>query len=103
MNKNIKLRSTVQVISKQMDPIEENEPNTIVVNVTKDMSKEDVLAEIRRRIEEFKTQDKPAGGFPDGFYKAKNAMFEILKVEPTESHLEILINFSKLLRSRMEK
>ena len=63
-----------------MDPIEEHEPNTIVVTVTKDMSKEDVLAEIRRRIEEFKAQEKPAGGFLDGFYKAENAMFEIIKV-----------------------
>ena len=63
-----------------MDPIEEKEPNTIVVNVTKEMTKDAVLAEILRRIEEFKAQDQPAGGFLDGFYKAENAMFDILKV-----------------------
>ena len=63
-----------------MDPIEEKEPNTIVVNVTRDMSREDVLAEILRRVEELKAEEKPAGGFPDGFYKAANSMFEILKV-----------------------
>ena len=63
-----------------MDPIEDTEPNTIVVNVTKEMTKEDVLAEILRRIDEFKAKEKPAGGFVDGFYKAENAMFDILKV-----------------------
>ena len=74
----------MQVISKQMDPIEENEPNTIVVTVTKDMSREDVLTEIQRRIEEFKAQEKTTGGFLDGFYKAENSMFEILKVGRSE-------------------
>ena len=63
-----------------MDPIEEKEPSTIVVNVTRDMNREDVLAEILRRLEEFKAQEKPTGGFPDGFYKAEPSMFEILKV-----------------------
>ena len=66
-----------------MDPIEENEPNTIVVNVTKDMSKEDVLAEIRRRIEELKAQDKPDGGVVqllDGYYKSDNHFCGIFKV-----------------------
>ena len=63
-----------------MDPIEENEPSTIVVNVTRDMNREDVLAEILRRLEEFKAQEKPTVSFPDGFYKAEPSMFEILKV-----------------------
>ena len=63
-----------------MDPIEDTELNTIVVNVTKEMTKEDVLAEILRRIDELKAKEKPAGGFVDGFYKAENAMFDILKV-----------------------
>ena len=68
-----------------MDPIEDTEPNTIVVNVTKEMTKEDVLAEILRRIDEFKAKEKPAGGFVDGFYKAENAMFDILKVGRSHS------------------
>ena len=63
-----------------MDPIEEQEPNTIVVNVTRDMNRETVLAEILRRVEELKAQEKPPVSFLDGFYKAENSMFEILKV-----------------------
>ena len=63
-----------------MDPIDEKEPNTIVVTVTKDMNRDQVLAEVLRRIEEFKAQEKPADGFLDGFYKIENAFFEILKV-----------------------
>ena len=63
-----------------MDPIDEKEPNTIVVTVTKDMDRDQVLAEVLRRIEEFKAQEKKADGFLDGFYKIENAFFEILKV-----------------------
>ena len=63
-----------------MDPIDEKEPNTIVVTVTKDMDRDQVLAEVLRRIEEFKAQEKKPDGFLDGFYKIENAFFEILKV-----------------------
>ena len=63
-----------------MDPIDETEPNTIVVTVTKDMDRDQVLAEVLRRIEEFKAQEKKTDGFLDGFYKIENAFFEILKV-----------------------
>ena len=64
-----------------MDPIDETEPNTIVVTVTKDMNRDQVLAEVLRRIDEFKAQEKTADGFLDGFYKIENAFFEILKVD----------------------
>ena len=64
-----------------MDPIEEAEPNTIVVTVTKDMTKDAVLSEILRRVDEFKSkEDKPTGGFLDGFYKVENSMAEVVKV-----------------------
>ena len=66
-----------------MDPIEDTEPNTIVVNVTKEMTKEVVLAEILRRVEELKAQDKPDGGVVqllDGYYKSDNHFCGIFKV-----------------------
>ena len=68
-----------------MDPIDEKEPNTIVVNVTREMSKEDVLAEILRRVEEVKAQDKPDGDggvikLLDGYYKGDNHFCGIFKV-----------------------
>ena len=77
----VTLKTSVKAISKQMDPIEEAEPNTIVVTVTKDMTKDAVLTEILRRVDEFKaTEDKPTGGFLDGFYKVENSMAEVVKV-----------------------
>ena len=66
-----------------MDPIDEKEPNTIVVNVTRDMNKDDVLAEILRRIEELKAQEEPDGGvlkLLDGYYKSDNHFCGIFKV-----------------------
>lgn len=66
-----------------MDPIDEKEPNTIVVNVTRDMNKDDVLAEILRRVEELKAQDKPDGEVTkllDGYYKGENHFCGIFKV-----------------------
>ena len=66
-----------------MDPIEETEPNTIVVNVTKDMDKDAVLQEILRRVEEVKAEDKPDGEVVkllDGYYKSDNHFCGIFKV-----------------------
>ena len=63
-----------------MEAIGDDEPNTVVVNVTKDMNKDQVLAEILRRIEEIKAPEKPVRGFLEGFYKTKNSNFNILKV-----------------------
>ena len=66
-----------------MDPIEEKEPNTIVVNVTKEMTKEVVLAEILRRVEEVKAEDKPDVGVVkllEGYYKSDNHFCGIFKV-----------------------
>ena len=66
-----------------MDPIDDTEPNTIVVNVTKDMTKDQVLAVILRRIEELKTEEEPDGGVVkllDGYYKSDNHFCGIFKV-----------------------
>merc|ERR1719347_1124165 len=50
----------MDVVSKQMEPIEAEEPNTILLKVTKDMSKDDVLAEVLRRVEEIKAKETKA-------------------------------------------
>ena len=63
-----------------MEAIGADEPNTVVLNVTKDMNKDQVLTEILRRIENIKAQEKPVGGFLEGFYKTKNSNFNVLKV-----------------------
>ena len=63
-----------------MEPVGAEEPNTVVLTVTKDMTKDQVLAEVLRRIDQIKAQEKPAGGFLEGFYKTKNSNFNVLKV-----------------------
>ena len=58
-----------------MEAISDDEPNTIVLNVTKDMTKEDVLAEILRRTREINAGEKSSGGVTkllDGYYKGEN-------------------------------
>ena len=76
-----------------MEPISGEEPNTVVLNVTKDMDKDQVLAEVLRRIEEIKAKDKPVGGFLEGFYKTKNANFNLLKVfiHSSFTHFDVIL------------
>ena len=66
-----------------MEPIEAEEPNTILLNVTKDMSKDDVLAEVLRRVEEIKAKERQAAGgvrLLEGYYKSDNHYCQTYKV-----------------------
>ena len=63
-----------------MESVGAEEPNSVVLTVTKDMNKDQVLAEVLRRIDQIKAQEKPVGGFLEGFYKTKNSNFNVLKV-----------------------
>ena len=58
-----------------MEAVTDDEPNTIVLKVTKEMNKEDVLAEILRRTAEMESGEKRSGGVSkllDGYFKGDN-------------------------------
>ena len=92
-----------------MDPIEETEPNTIVVTVTKDMDKDAVLAEILRRVEELKAEDKPDGEVVkllDGYYKSDNhfcGIFKVCQLYSTTLFSPALILLRLMERTRSER
>ena len=73
---------SAQVVSKNMEAIADEEPNTVVLNVTKDMNKEDVLAEILRRIDELQTSgvSKEFTRLLEGYYKSDNHYCQTFKV-----------------------
>ena len=84
-----------------MEPVGADEPNSVVLTVTKDMNKEQVLAEVLRRIELIKAEEKPAGGFLEGFYKTKNCNFNLLKVLTLSSLYRLEFDFIKVKDGRL--
>ena len=79
-----------------MEPVGADEPNSVVLTVTKDMNKDQVLAEVLRRIELIKAEEKPAGGFLEGFYKTKNCNFNLLKVLTLSSFIAFNLSLLSL-------
>ena len=79
-----------------MEPVGAEEPNSVVLTVTKDMTKDQVLAEVLRRIDQIKAQEKPVGGFLEGFYKTKNCNFNLLKVLTLSSCINFTVSLLRL-------
>merc|ERR1711936_155803 len=77
----------MDVVSKNMEAIADEEPNTVVLNVTKDMNKEDVLAEILRRIDELQTSgvSKEVTRLLEGYYKSDNHYCQTFKIGADKS------------------
>ena len=73
--------SIIQSFSKHAEPGQVAEPNTINLNVSGDMSKDDVVTEVLNSIKEIEDNQIK---LLDGYYKVNNSVFESWKVTGTD-------------------
>ena len=71
----------MQRFEKLCEPAQEGEPNTIDVDIKAEMTRAEVVAEIKRKLKELEESQSVKGGrFNKGFYKATNAWYQLMKV-----------------------
>jgi len=64
------------------EPAQEGEPNTVDVDIKAEMTRAEVVAEIKRKLKELEESQSVKGGrFNKGFYKATNAWYQLMKME----------------------